>query len=252
MSIGLAGGAIVSRGTAEQLERWALPIARMDKIAAWCLTDLGATAVRSLSHRGPHLDQRVAARIRTGAAMAILTIGLTIVSDLAALVLMPLPDPLARTDGRLALIGGLLLASITTTLVATLLLTRARARANAAADLAAPVGGESDIIDDLLELAREGARLVPPVRSIANRLTAVVERFLVGSPVSPRRHRLGFGVVAAVAAGVAYDAWHAIVEGPWGSTFALGLFTVLVSGGVLAVYLATVGPLRLVRPAEPA
>jgi hypothetical protein len=42
--------------------------------------------------------------------------------------------------------------------------------------------------------------------------------------------------------------WHAIVEGPWGSLFALGLFAVLTAGGVLAVYLATLGPLRLIRP----
>jgi hypothetical protein len=213
---------------------------------------VGATAVRSLSHRGPHLDPRVAARIRTGAAMAVLTIGLTLVSDVAALVLVPLPDPLARTDGRLALIDGLLVVSIATTLVATYLLARAHSGANAAADPALLVGNEPDIIDDLLGLAREGARVVPPVRSIVDRLTAVAERFLVGSPVSPRRHRLAFGVAGALAAGLAYDVWHAIVEGPWGSMFALGLFTVLISGGVLAVYLATVGPLRLVRPAGPA
>jgi alkylation response protein AidB-like acyl-CoA dehydrogenase len=42
VSVGLAGGAIIAKGTAEQLERWALPIVKMDKIASWCLTEPGA------------------------------------------------------------------------------------------------------------------------------------------------------------------------------------------------------------------
>jgi acyl-CoA dehydrogenase len=42
VSIALAGGAIISKGSAEQLEKWALPIVKMDKIASWCLTEPGA------------------------------------------------------------------------------------------------------------------------------------------------------------------------------------------------------------------
>jgi alkylation response protein AidB-like acyl-CoA dehydrogenase len=42
VSMGLAGGAIVSKGTAEQIERWGLPLATMQKIGAWCLTEPGA------------------------------------------------------------------------------------------------------------------------------------------------------------------------------------------------------------------
>jgi len=42
VSIGLAGGAIVAKGTADQLERFALPIVTADKIASWCLTEPGA------------------------------------------------------------------------------------------------------------------------------------------------------------------------------------------------------------------
>jgi hypothetical protein len=30
----------------------------------------------------------------------------------------------------------------------------------------------------------------------------------------------------------------------------LGLFAVLTAGGVFAVYIATIGPLRLIRPAD--
>ncbi len=42
VSLGLAGGAIVAKGTADQLERWGLPVVTMDKIASWCLTEPGA------------------------------------------------------------------------------------------------------------------------------------------------------------------------------------------------------------------
>ncbi len=42
VSMGLAGGSIVAKGTAEQIERWGLPLATMQKIGAWCLTEPGA------------------------------------------------------------------------------------------------------------------------------------------------------------------------------------------------------------------
>jgi acyl-CoA dehydrogenase len=42
VSVGLAGGAILSRGTPEQIERWGLPLATVDKIGSWCLTEPGA------------------------------------------------------------------------------------------------------------------------------------------------------------------------------------------------------------------
>jgi hypothetical protein len=41
-SIGLAGGAIMGKGTLEQKRRWALPILTMDKIGAWGMTEPGA------------------------------------------------------------------------------------------------------------------------------------------------------------------------------------------------------------------
>jgi hypothetical protein len=209
---------------------------------------VGATGVRSIRHRGPRLEPLIAARIRTGVAMALLTMGLTLASDVSALLFAPLPDPAAADDGRLALIVGLIVVSGATAIVATGLLIRA---GTIAARTTTPQGedaSEPDILDDLLGLAREGAALLRPIRTPVDRLTAFVDRFLATSPASPRRHRLAFGVVAAVAAGLAYDVWHAIVEGAWGSMFALGLFSVLTTGGFLAVYLATLGPLRLIRP----
>jgi len=42
VSMGLVGGAIVSKGTPEQIERWGLPIATVKQIGAWCLTEPGA------------------------------------------------------------------------------------------------------------------------------------------------------------------------------------------------------------------
>ena len=212
---------------------------------------VGATGVRSLRHRGPRLEAVTAARIRTGVAMALVTIGLTLASDISALLFAPLPDPAATQDGRLALIVGLIAFSGLTTVVATGLLIRAGALAGPSAGRAAAEVSEPDVLDDLLGLARDGAALVPPIRTLVDRLTATVERFLATSPASPRRHRLAFGIVAAVGAGLAFDVWHAIVEGAWGSLFAPVLFAVLTAAGVLAVYLATLVPLRLLRPAQP-
>jgi alkylation response protein AidB-like acyl-CoA dehydrogenase len=41
-SMGLAGGAIMRRGTLEQKRRWALPILTFDKVGAWGMTEPGA------------------------------------------------------------------------------------------------------------------------------------------------------------------------------------------------------------------
>jgi hypothetical protein len=211
---------------------------------------VAATGVRSLRHRGPRLERATAARIRTGVAMALLTIGVTLVSDLSALVFAPLPDPIAAHDGRLAVIVGLLAVSGVTSAAATALLVRAESIARVTT--APPEDAiEPDILDDLLGLARDGAALVPPIRGSVDRLTSAVERLLATSPASPRRHPIAFGVCAAVAVGLAYTQWHAIVEGAWGSLFAEGLFALLTGGGVLAVYLATLSPLRLIRPPRP-
>ena len=212
---------------------------------------VGATAVRSLRHRESRLEPAIAARIRTGVGMALITIGLTLASDISALLFAPSPEPEGAADGRLALVVGLIVVSGVTAIVATGLLIRAAAISTpSTAPLPAADPAEPDVLDDLLGLARDGARWLPPIRTAVDRLTSVVDRFLATSPASPRRHRLAFGVVGAVAAGLAYSAWHAIVEGPWASTLVLGLFAVFIAAGVFAVYIATIGPLRLIRPAD--
>ncbi len=42
VSLGLAGGAVLKKGTAGQIERWGLPLATFAKIGSWCLTEPGA------------------------------------------------------------------------------------------------------------------------------------------------------------------------------------------------------------------
>ncbi|MBK9031785.1 MAG: acyl-CoA dehydrogenase family protein [Myxococcales bacterium] len=42
VSVGLAGGAIVGKGTPEQIERWGVPLVTCKQIGSWCLTEPGA------------------------------------------------------------------------------------------------------------------------------------------------------------------------------------------------------------------
>ena len=195
---------------------------------------VGATWVRSLRHRGPHLEAATARRIQTGVGIALLTIGVNVISDAIALLVVPTATP----DARLSLIVALVAVAGAATAAAAALLVRAmRVPAEASTNPAEP-----DVLDDLLGLVGE-------VRG-ARRLVRPVDRFLTTSAVSPRRHRLIFGLLAAVAAGLAFDIWHVVVEGPWASLPVLILFAALAGGGVLAIYLITLVPLRLIRSAS--
>ena len=42
VSMGLVGGALVAKGTPEQIERWGLPVSTLQQIGSWCLTEPGA------------------------------------------------------------------------------------------------------------------------------------------------------------------------------------------------------------------
>ncbi|MBV8757975.1 MAG: acyl-CoA dehydrogenase family protein [Deltaproteobacteria bacterium] len=42
VSLGLVGGAIVAKGNPDQIERWGLPLATLQTIGSWCLTEPGA------------------------------------------------------------------------------------------------------------------------------------------------------------------------------------------------------------------
>jgi alkylation response protein AidB-like acyl-CoA dehydrogenase len=50
VSMGLVGGAIVAKGTADQIEKWGLPVATLQQIGSWCLTepDAGSDAFGSM------------------------------------------------------------------------------------------------------------------------------------------------------------------------------------------------------------
>lgn len=195
---------------------------------------VGATFVRSLRHRGLHLEAATARRIRTGVGIALLTTGTNVGSDALALVVVPAPT----TDWRLTLIIGLVVIAGISTAAAVVFLARA-------VRIAGPAGldaSEPDLLDDLLGLGAE----IPGVARVVRPL----DRFVASSSASPRRHRLIFGILAAVAAALAFDVWHAIIEGPWASLPVLALFATLVGGGVFVMYLITLVPLRLIRPAD--
>jgi alkylation response protein AidB-like acyl-CoA dehydrogenase len=56
VSMGLVGGAIVAKGTADQIEKWGLPIATVQQIGSWCLTEPGAGSdafgsMRTIAHK---------------------------------------------------------------------------------------------------------------------------------------------------------------------------------------------------------
>jgi alkylation response protein AidB-like acyl-CoA dehydrogenase len=57
-SLGLCGGAILARGTADQRARFALPVMTMEKIGAWALTEPGAgsDAFGSMATRARRVD----------------------------------------------------------------------------------------------------------------------------------------------------------------------------------------------------
>ena len=42
VSLGLVGGAIVAKGNPDQIERWGMPLATLQTIGSWCLTEPGA------------------------------------------------------------------------------------------------------------------------------------------------------------------------------------------------------------------
>jgi hypothetical protein len=209
----------------------------------------GATWVRSLRHREAILPPQTAARIRWGAGLAVGIVLASVVADLVALVTVPRPNP--ATDGRIGLIALILAVAILGVVAAAVLLVRAafiaRDEVTTRTD-SASISPEPDIVDDLLALAQGVARPIGLGRPVG-RLSTAIERFLDRSQLSPRRHRILFGVVLAIATAAAFDAWHAVVEGAWASPIVPLVVGALMAVGVLGIYLGTVIPLRLVRSA---
>lgn len=207
---------------------------------------VGTTFVRSVRHRGPSLEAATANRIRIGVGIALAIIGLNVASDALALLTVPLPDPRGVTDGRLALMIGLVVLAAATTLLASAALLRAARHA----PRSAAASTEPDLLDDLIGLADELSEQVAPIRRPARRGLAAVTGFIEASRLSPRRHRFIFGAVVAAAFGVVFALWHNLVEGPVASIAVFVLFVTMAGGGVLVIYLVTLGPLRLIRRVE--
>jgi hypothetical protein len=205
------------------------------------------TWIRSLRHRGPMLPSVIARRIRWGAGLAAGIVALATAADLQAIVTVGWP-----AEAGVAAIAVTGLAAVVIVIALTALVLTARVAMVDRGGLAvmtevASEPPEPDLVDDLLELAMDVARPLGVGRTV-ERASAAVERFLDGSAVSPRRHRVVFGVVLALMAAVLFDTWQTIVEGPWVSFVVPVVFGALISSAVLAIYLGTLGPLRLLRP----
>jgi hypothetical protein len=213
--------------------------------AIFLLFVAGPTRIRSLRHRGPLLPAIIARRIRWGSGLAGAIVFVAAAVDLQAIGAVGWP---AGSGSAAGIITVLVAVTIVAALAALGLVARAAIAARPAdQDVERGHSPEPDIVDDLLDLAADVARLLG-VRRPVERVAEAVERFLDGSPLSPRRHRLLFGVVLALAAAVAFDSWHAIREGPWASLLVPVIFGILIASGVLAIYLGTLRPLRLLRP----
>lgn len=207
----------------------------------------GATWIRSLAHRGAVLPRRVATRITLGSGIAVAIVAAALIADLIAMLVTP--GWLGAAGLSAGLIVGLVLVVAIPTVVAAALLGRAVAAARLPRLVDVDMATEPDVVDDALGLAVEvGARV--RLGQGARRGSLAVERFLERSPVSPRRHRIGFGLALALAGGLAFVMWHALREGPWATPGAALIFGSLAGIGILGAYAITLVPLRLLRPPE--
>jgi hypothetical protein len=202
----------------------------------------GATWIRSLRHREAVLPAPTASRIRWGSGLAAGIVLVAAGAAAQAIVTLGFPPDAGPAAPTLA---ALVSASVVLALAAIVLTVRAAAIAGRTSVRGDPT--EPDVVDDLLGLASEAGRAVGIGRQV-DRFAFDLELFLDRSVVSPRRHRLLFGVVLAIVTAVAFDVWHALREGPWASAGVALLFAVLLGSGVLAVWLGTVIPLRILRP----
>jgi hypothetical protein len=203
----------------------------------------GPTWIRSLRHRSPRLPPTTARRIRWGSSVAATIVLVAAATDLVAIAGIGWPADAGSIAG---LMSGLAAVAAVASALAIVLVGRAAITAgNAPAE--ATIELEPDLVDDLLALATDVAgplRLRRPVEQ----LSEWIESFLDRSPISPRRHRILFGIALALAAAVAFDIWHVIREGPWAAIWVAVVFGTLVASGILAAYLGTLRPLRLLRP----
>jgi hypothetical protein len=106
-------------------------------------------------------------------------------------------------------------------------------------------GPARDIFDDLLRLA-VSTRICRRTTLPAGR---AARRWLDGSRLSPRRHRVLACVLTAAAIGFALAGWHGLREGPWASVVGAAVFAGLGAGAALVALLVCVFYLDALRPA---
>jgi hypothetical protein len=207
----------------------------------------GATWIRSLAHRGALLPRSVAWRITLGSGIAVAIVGAAVATDLIA---MFATSHWASVAGSAAgLIIGLVVITGATALFAAVLIEQAIVELRRSSSIELDTATEPDVVDDALGLAVEvGARV--RVGEAARRASLAIERFLERSPISPRRHRVAFGVALALAGGLLFVVWHVFREGPWATPAAALIFGSLAGIGILGAYAITLVPLRLLRPPE--
>ena len=196
----------------------------------------GATWVRSLRHREDVLPAGTAKRIRWGSAASVAIVLAAVVTDVVAIATVPVPDASPILPILVAIAAACAIPAAVLQVIAF-----------TAVGPTADDPNEPDVVDDALVLATEVSGWIG-LRRPVGAIVRWSQEFLDGSRLSPRRHRLAFGVLVAVAAGIGFDMWHAIVEGPWSTVGALLLIGALTAGGVFAIYAVTLGPLRLLRP----
>jgi hypothetical protein len=201
----------------------------------------GATWIRSLRHREAVLPDATARRIRWGSGLAAAIVLVAAGVDAEGILAIGFSPP---AGAAAPVLTGVVATTFLFALVALLLDLRA---STIPSDRTTFSTAEPDIVDDLLAIATDLATAIG-LRRPVERLAAALEAFLDRSAISPRRHRWAFGVLVALAAGVAFDVWHAVREGPWIDATVPVIFGTLVAAGVLAIYLGTVIPLRLLRP----
>ena len=200
---------------------------------------VAATFVRSVAHRGPRLETPVARRIAIGSGTAVVIVAAAVIADIAAIVTSA--DWPGSGGPERGLILWLVLVTAVITGFAAAFVAGAGLALRRPATLDFGTGPEPDVVDDALGLVVDVG--------IGRGLAVGVARFLDGSPISPRRHRLAFGVLLAISGSLAFVVWHAIREGPWASPVAAVVFGLFPLVGILAIYLATLDPLRLLRAA---
>jgi len=185
----------------------------------------GLTVIRILRYGPSHIPAgAIAARIVLGMGICLGLVSLALAAAIVALVRSPMDGP-----GIPLAVG---LVSLLTIAAWISLAHEATGRATRPAPARAEP--EPDALDDVVAL-------IPITDDRRDRIARTAERV--------RRHRTLVGVGAAILAGVAAVAWHALREGAWASPAAAVVYGGILVAILLFAYGLLLGPLRVLRSA---